>query len=212
MKHQDPNIAGEPVAGSPDDAEQLRTFTSWKLDVLDCMSIDPRLNDFDFRLAFTIMQFMNGKTGRCHPAQDTLAELLCVNERTVRNGLNRLRDAKWLAWQRRGRVNWYTFDTRYMNAMMDRRIAVDDARRERKSILVTGKQVPVLQWDTGKNVPVPTGKNVPVLTGSPVPPNTLIEHRKVTPHSMGVDRKDIDRGHAYVPPSFESLEGKEGSK
>lgn len=211
MIHQDPDIVGEPVEGSPDDAEQLKTFTGWKLDLLDCMSIDPRLNDFDFRLAFTIMQFMNGKTGRCHPAQDTLAELLNVDERTVRNGLGRLRDAGWLAWIRKGRVNWYNFDTRHMNAMMDRRIAIDDARRERKAITVTGKQVPVLPWNSGKQVPVLTGNHVPVVTGKQVPPNTLIEHLNGTRHSIGIDKEGTHKG-AYVPPNFDHLVAKDKSE
>ena len=39
-----------------------RTFTSWKLDLLDAMSMDPRVTASEFRVAYRLMQHANSET------------------------------------------------------------------------------------------------------------------------------------------------------
>ena len=39
-----------------------RSFTSWKLDIIDGMMSDPRVRDGDFRIAFRVMQAVNQDT------------------------------------------------------------------------------------------------------------------------------------------------------
>jgi hypothetical protein len=42
--------------------ERIRSFTSWKFDILDAMASDPRVPHRIFRIAFRIMQAVNSKT------------------------------------------------------------------------------------------------------------------------------------------------------
>ncbi len=49
-----------------------KTFTSSKLDLLDAMSMDPRVTDGEFRTAFRLAQHANAETGAIFPSQERL--------------------------------------------------------------------------------------------------------------------------------------------
>jgi hypothetical protein len=117
-----------------EEKEKQRSFTSWKLNLLDAMSIDPRLKPFDFRLAFLMLQYMNGKTGKIFPSQETLAGLLNVSLDSVLRSIKHLKDTGWLTATRpnRQKSNHYAFETRNVNAMLDRRLSIEDAMREQR--------------------------------------------------------------------------------
>jgi hypothetical protein len=212
MEHVDPkNIAGAP-SGSPDDAaESLRSFTSWKLDILNCIAIDPRLKDSDVRLAIILFRFMNAQTGQCNPAEGTLAELMKCTTKTVENCKNRLREHGWLKWKRTQRSSWYAFSDTNVSAMLDYMTSMDDARRERRLEAVTRNQVRISEDITRTNFRIETRNLVRIQTRNLVRTNTIRDHHKGTPDSMGLEKKDTTGG-AYIPPAFDHLEAKDGSK
>jgi hypothetical protein len=49
-----------------------------------------QLNATEARVALVILSHLNHKTGRCNPAQDTIAEVAKVSNRTVRRAIDRL--------------------------------------------------------------------------------------------------------------------------
>lgn len=107
--------------------ENIKSFTSEKLDLLEAMHIDPRLSSTDFKVAFCLVQHVNSKTGQCNPSQRLIQEYCSLKERTVRNSITRLRDAKWLHVYRPGRgSNRYRFDDANVSAMLDRRTSIRD--------------------------------------------------------------------------------------
>lgn len=114
-----------------------RTSTSWKLDLLDAMSIDPRLKSSDFRVAYRLIQHRNAVTGLCNPSQETIADETGLKPRTIREAIKRLENAKWILVRRpnRSASNHYAFSVSNVNAMLDRitlmREARADERRER---------------------------------------------------------------------------------
>jgi len=81
------------------DPEQ-RAFTSWKFDILDAMSVAATLTDLDFRVAFRIMQHVNGRTRLAWPSVSRLAAQLDKSEDRIRASTRRLSEAGWLVKSR----------------------------------------------------------------------------------------------------------------
>lgn len=163
---------------SDDAGERRRSFAGAKFDLLDCLSQDPRLTHLEFRVAFRLIQHANGETGAMFPAQQTIAEQIGIQARAVRNAIAGLKNKGWLLSRRGGynRPNFYAFDDRHANAILDRAASMADARREDRAArkLGTRRQKYAGQLSvTGKIMPVPTGISVPIRTGMELPPNTL---------------------------------------
>ncbi len=53
--------------------QEVRNFTSWKLDILDAMSCDTALDDVDKVVAFRVMQHINAKTRDANPSLHRIA-------------------------------------------------------------------------------------------------------------------------------------------
>lgn len=154
-----------------------RTFTSWKLDILNAMSIDPRITASDFRVAFRLMQHVNAKTGACFPSQDSLSEEAVMKERSVRQCIANLRRHGWIdvtarSSGGRGKSNLYRFLQKHVNAMLDRMCELQEARRERRT--AGALTIDYRHVDAGEKVT--TGISTTVPTGMEMPPNTYIEH------------------------------------
>ncbi|RZS82064.1 helix-turn-helix protein [Phyllobacterium myrsinacearum] len=162
---------------SPADENALKKFTSDKLDVLNGMSVDPRITATDFRVAFRLIQHVNAETLACFPSQELLADEAVMKERTVRNSIARLKDAGWIKIRARsangrGKSNFYAFLTQHVNAMLDRILLLREAREEnRKQRLDDADHRHV---DAGETLT--TGMRLPPPTGMRMPPNTLTEH------------------------------------
>jgi len=104
-------------------AQARKTFTSWKLDLLDGIAVDPRLKPFDFQLAYVMLQHMNADTGLLYPSQQVLAVLLDKDPRHVRRAISNLLSAGWLqaSRPRRHSSNQYEFQADNVERMRGRR-------------------------------------------------------------------------------------------
>lgn len=213
MIHQTPDIVGEPVNGSPDEAQQLRSFTSWKLDIINCIAIDPRLTASDVRLAIILLRHLNSISGQCNPGDEVLAQQMKSDKKTVYNCRVRLRKTGWLTWKRTQKTNWYAFHDTHVNTMLDYLLSMQEANRERRELdIQTRNQLRIEKQDTGNRLPNQTRNVLLNRTRNVLLTNTLTEHLNRTPEdSIGIDRKDMNKG-TYIPPSFDHLDRKEGSK
>ncbi len=80
----------------------MKKFASWKLDLLDHMSVDSRLSATDFRVAYRVLHYTDAATGDCFPMQETIIADTGLSERTVRNALTSLSSCGWLRIERTG--------------------------------------------------------------------------------------------------------------
>lgn len=88
-----------------------------KLSWVGEIALDKRVAPMAFRLAYLLAdQFWNWETGQCNPSLETLAELLDVDEKTMRRANQNLKDAGYATWRKggRGHPNLYllSFDDR----------------------------------------------------------------------------------------------------
>jgi Helix-turn-helix domain len=108
-------------------ADEVQSFTSQKLDLLNAIGADPRLTHADFHVAFWLIQHVNSNTGQCNPSQKLIAEYAHMEERSVRGCIRRLCESGWLQKCRKGRgSNHYRFDERNVSAMLDRLTSIRD--------------------------------------------------------------------------------------
>ncbi|MGR9231170.1 helix-turn-helix domain-containing protein [Rhizobium leguminosarum] len=123
----------------------MKKFASWKFDLLDLMSADPRLSATDFRVGYRLLHYMDSATGDCFPRQETIAADLGLTDRTVRNSLVNLRACGWLTIEERplpkgrGKSNCYHF----ADATTGTGIPVNDS--------TSGSAVPVNDPTTGNS-------------------------------------------------------------
>lgn len=117
-----------------DPAIVARGFTGHKLDLLDAISMDPRVTASEFRVAFRLMQHANAETGAIFPSQDRLACQIGMRERSVRACIAGLVAKGWLLRCRPNRrvSNLYRFDPKHMNAILDRQITLNEIRKEER--------------------------------------------------------------------------------
>lgn len=118
-----------------------QSFTSWKFDLLDAISMDPRVTSTEFRVAFRLAQHANVATRSIFPSQERIASQIGMKERAVRAAIGGLVAKGWLTKARHNRrlPNTYRFDTRNVNAILDRQISLDEARKEER----VGRNKPV---------------------------------------------------------------------
>lgn len=111
--------------------EDLKTFTSRKLDLLDALSMDPEVKPNEFRVAFRLVQHANSESFAIFPSQDRIALQLGIDTRSVRRCLDGLVLKGWLRRERPNRQmsNNYTFCEEKVDAMGDRlRWLAEEAR------------------------------------------------------------------------------------
>jgi hypothetical protein len=85
-------------------------FARRRFDWLDKLAREPRLPHLAFRLAYVISGFVNRDSGDAWPGQGRLASEIGVDERTIRNNINRLVELGHLevtAARGRGNTNRY---------------------------------------------------------------------------------------------------------
>jgi Helix-turn-helix domain len=112
--------------------ESRASFTSWKLDIMDAMKLDRRMNGTEFRIAFCLIQHVNSVTKACFPSQELLADETGVKLRTVRASIAKLVRLRWARLTRpnRSKTNQYEFLTENVDAMLDRRTMLKDGRAD----------------------------------------------------------------------------------
>jgi Helix-turn-helix domain len=119
-----------PAAVAPGD--NAKTFTSRKLDWLDCLAHDSMVAPLAFEIGYCIMSHLNAKSGRAWVSDETLADKSGNSERTVRRARTQLRAAGWITWKRTSTANVYTPQFQKVNAMLDSIISKRDERTERR--------------------------------------------------------------------------------
>lgn len=92
------------------------------------------------------------------------------------------------------------FSDQNVNAMLDRRISIDDARRERR-LAMTRNLLRITEDDTRKELPIQSRKELRIRTRKELPTNTLMQHLNGTPKDSGIDKKEV----TYTPPQFDHL-------
>ncbi|MDG4898055.1 helix-turn-helix domain-containing protein [Mesorhizobium sp. WSM4976] len=161
-----------------------RTFASQKFELLDAISMDPRVTASEFRVAFRLMQHANAETGAIFPSQDRLASQIGMKERTVRFCIKELVGKGWLKSSRPNRriANFYQFETKHMNAILDRQIMLNEARKEER--VTRSKPRRERQLHAGQTAV--SGNRMPVVSGNYMPVNTLSKHLK----NLGSEERD----------------------
>lgn len=161
-----------------EEPEKQKSFTSGKLDILDGMSMDPRVTDGEFRIAFRLMQHANGENGAIFPSQERIADQTGKKLRTVRSCIAGLVSKGWLHIVRPNRriSNWYRFDRKHLNHILDRQIVMDEARREDRSM--KSRRLERFDRHLDDAQTLLTGNSLPIVSGSQMTVNTLKEHLK----------------------------------
>jgi DNA-binding PadR family transcriptional regulator len=128
-----------------DEEEEKRSFTSWKLEVLDAIHSDirtgKRKKDKTEKLligpqvkcvAYWIMHHVNQKTMTANPSMDRLAAQCGVSRFTVSDCIDRLVFAGWLEASREARTgnNIYRFNDEIVLDLIDARKQREDEARE----------------------------------------------------------------------------------
>lgn len=104
-----------------DDADNLRGFTSWKLDILNAMSVDEAVTDLDFRVAFRIMQHINSVSRIAWPSVPRLGAQLKKSDDRIMAATKRLSEIGWITKGRKSQKapNEYSFRDDRVNAALD---------------------------------------------------------------------------------------------
>ena len=112
--------------------DELRSFTAWKLDLLNAISFDPIVRDNDFRVAFRLIQGMNWETRETFTSYDVIAGQIGVSRDKVMRSAKKLRKIGWLKSHRENRAKPYhhSFVEARMNAVIDAQIIRVEAARE----------------------------------------------------------------------------------
>ncbi len=189
------------MADEHDDGAKRKNFTSWKLDILDAMSCDPKMQGKDFQVAFRLIQHMNSRTRECFPSMAIIAAQADCDVKTVERSLRRLeRISGWIERERPNRNKSYLYrfvETRW-NEVADGRAereqeAKERTDRERKERFGQTKM-------SSRNIPDPTELSSPdptkqsqldqtVLTGKHLNKNYL----KITPEeSQGLEEVVVE--------------------
>ena len=175
--------------------DEVKKFTSWKLDLLDAIASDPTVPAGAFRVAFIVAQHLSKKSLVAFPGQQTIADMAGLKIRQVRTHLSALAEKGWLNI-RRGRHNTYAFNINRLGMILDYQADLRDRRlEERERVrLATRRKIAGEARHTGNSLPLQTGNLLPLQTGSGLPPNTSVEHHQGTPPlESGIDKRELRR-------------------
>ncbi len=116
---------------------EVKSFTSWKLDILDAMSCDTALEAIDKCVAFRVMQHINMRTRDANPSLARIAAQLGVHRDTVRRSVDRLCDPKggrlWMTRSRSSRTESYSYQflSDRLNIVLDAKIEREERAKEK---------------------------------------------------------------------------------
>lgn len=90
---------------------KTRTFTSNKLDLMNAVMFDQRIDPYT-KLVFNALKwFQNAKTGQCNPSDTLIASLIGFGDRSrVANSRAKLRAYGYIHWRKSPSSNFYTFN------------------------------------------------------------------------------------------------------
>jgi hypothetical protein len=106
--------------------------TSEKLDWLDAVIADHRLDARAKVIAYCIRQHVNRDTGIAFVSDATITDKTGVPNRWVRRARNDLRAANWIDWKRTRTANVYSTSTEPMAAIAEQQRTLKEARDTRR--------------------------------------------------------------------------------
>ncbi|WP_286079860.1 hypothetical protein [Agrobacterium sp. MS2] len=116
---------------------EVKSFTSWKLDIIEAISCDLALEPIDKIVAFRVMQHINMRSRDANPSLNRIAAQLGVHRDTVKRSLKRLCDPTggklWMTRSRSSRTESYSYQfvTDRFNIVMDAKIAREEEAKEK---------------------------------------------------------------------------------
>jgi DNA-binding MarR family transcriptional regulator len=183
----EPNFDTEPEPEARTEEEIQKSFTSKKMDIINCMMIDPRISPSQFKVAVCLIQHASANSGAIFPSQERLSVLLNMSLSVVKRNITDLVKSGWLSKRRQNRQhsNSYAFSTKHLDAMLDRRESLEETMREQRRLANSDRSKTTPQeFLTGQKRHFPRGQKRHFPTGHLCPPNTLREHRKGTPEEV----------------------------
>jgi len=75
---------------------KTKTFTSKKLDLMDAVDFDQRLDPYDKLVFRAIIRCLNAKTGKCYPSDDFIADMISSTRQRVSKARIKLRKCGYL--------------------------------------------------------------------------------------------------------------------
>jgi hypothetical protein len=110
-----------------------QSWTSRKLDFLNCVAFDWLVTPYMFEIAFCIAQHVNEKTGRTLKLCDaTIAEKTGGSPRNVYPARMKLRKLGWIDWKRTQNANIYKIKFDKVERTLDEMTRARDHRNERR--------------------------------------------------------------------------------
>jgi len=106
------------------------TFTGQRLDWCKAVRFDPRLLAVDFKVATTISDHVNEKSGIARVSDAIIAIKAACSISTVIRSRERLRDAGWLDWRRTARESGYRLCFEKVSRVLDMITGSVEAHRE----------------------------------------------------------------------------------
>jgi hypothetical protein len=107
---------------------------SEKLNWVDAMMADHRLDPMDRLVGYWIAQCLNRERGTAYVSDKTLADKAGVSIRSVSDARKALRAAGWIKWRRTSKANIYTLLNEPMAAVVERQKELKAARDHDRSL------------------------------------------------------------------------------
>jgi hypothetical protein len=123
-------------------ALHTKTFTSWKLDLLDGMARDPEVRPADFHVAFVIVQCVNRQTNVAIISDHRLQRLVHRDRKALMTARKRLSRIGWMEVQtgRYGRATEYRFHAE--RAQLLENIRIDEEILAQEESINSGEKRP----------------------------------------------------------------------
>jgi hypothetical protein len=115
---------------------KIATFTSRKLDLMNAVLFDKRLDPYAKAAFNALVYCLNADNGKCFPSDELIVEMIAGSRAAIKRARNKLRQYGYLDWRNTGRSNYYRFNYAAAAPML---IAVERMRikrRERREMLL----------------------------------------------------------------------------
>lgn len=182
------------------DADQKRSFASWKLDWIDALLVG--LDAREFRVAACLLQFAGQRDRLIFPSQARIAALLGVSERAVRRAIAQLVTDGWLEAMRPNRhfANSYRFVEVKRDAMIELRQVREAAFRDGRWGAPDGTELSSQELSTDPFEAPSFEKISDEIKRTETPNEQLGEDRSVLSEHLGQDRSVLTGEDRSVRP------------
>ena len=86
------------------------TFTSNKIDIMNAVLFDQRIDPYAKAVFNAIIYCLNGNSGKCCPSDDLIVALVGGSRKSVYLARIKLQQCGYLDWRKTGRSNRYLFN------------------------------------------------------------------------------------------------------